>query len=194
MNRHSSSSIRTKEWKNVVYTMTERNLEINLFWFWRTLLWALWQAKNADCLWISHGALWLPSSLKHIGSRLLPGLEELALILEKVQWSGLCNQINPLFVHISHKVSIRCNDRGPWVTKFSQMRYQGLPIHFQCCKQVQNTSLYWSGKMSDPGALNRKWLTHSSWGAFISQLHWVGSAWLMNSVFGCACLASQKMH
>ena len=54
--------------------------------------------------------------------------------------------------------------------------------------------LYWSGKMSDPGALNRKWLTHSSWGAFISQLHWVGSAWLMNSVFGCACLASQKMH
>src|SRR5258708_18064183 len=45
-----------------------------------------------------------------------------------------------LFVHISHKVSNRCNDRGPWVTKFSQMRYQGLPIHFQCCKQVQNTS------------------------------------------------------
>ncbi len=31
MNRHSSSSIRTEEQKNVVYMMTERNLEINLF-------------------------------------------------------------------------------------------------------------------------------------------------------------------
>ncbi len=84
-------------------------------------------AKKADCLWISCGALRLPSSLKCIGSGFLPGLEELAPIMA-------------LFVHISHKVSNRCNDRGPWVTKFSQMRYQGLPIHFQCCKQVQNAS------------------------------------------------------
>ncbi len=88
MNRHSSSSIRTEEWKNVVYMMTERNMEINLFQFWGTLLWVLWQAKNADCLWISCSALWLPSSSKCIGSRFLPGLEEMALILEKVQWSG----------------------------------------------------------------------------------------------------------
>ena len=52
--------------------------------------------------------------------------------------------------------------------------------------------LYWSGKMSDPGALNQKWPTHSSCGAFISQLHWVSSTWLTHSVFGCAHLAPKK--
>ena len=75
-------------------------------------------------------ALRLPSSSKCIGSGFLPGLEELAPIMAS-------------FVRISHKVSNGCNDRGPWVTKFSQMRYRGLPIRFQCC--IPKTRYYVAG-------------------------------------------------
>jgi len=46
--------------------------------------------------------------------------------------------------------------------------------------------LYFTGKMSDPGALNQKQPTPRLRGTFISQLHWVSST---IQFVGCAHLS-----
>ena len=97
----------------------------------------------------------------------------------------------PLFPSFTGSVLLALDGMAPgnWI------RWSRLPgIEMENCWTQGISGSCRHGKMSDPGALNQKWPTCSSCGAFISQLHWVGSGWLIDSVFSCTCSAHLALH